>query len=149
MKKNTERKIAIILCACVIGLLAIAIIPKNVVRISNAVVNENNNIRELMAKEKAEIERILFNLTAMAVEKFHELFVNQRTICQIDFLVAKAKLALKMNAITPKINNKNYVVIEKETICLSWNELYDLDVQGSKFGDIINLIDILWTNFEI
>ena len=42
MKKNTERKIAIILCACVIGLLAIAIIPKNVVRISNAVVNEKN-----------------------------------------------------------------------------------------------------------
>ena len=39
--------------------------------------------------------------------------------------------------------------IEKETICLSWNELYDLDVQESKFGDIINLIDILWTNFEI
>lgn len=79
----------------------------------NAVVNENNNIRELMAKEKAEIERILFNLTAMAVEKSHELFVNQRTICQIDFIIAKAKLALKQNAITPKINDKNYVVIEK------------------------------------
>ena len=79
----------------------------------NAVVNENNNIRELMAKEKAEIERILFKLTAMAVEKSHELFVNQRTICQIDFIIAKAKLALKQNAITPKINDKNYVIIEK------------------------------------
>ncbi|MEE1043396.1 MAG: endonuclease MutS2, partial [Clostridia bacterium] len=79
----------------------------------SAVVNENNNIRELMAKEKAEIERILFTLTAMAVEKSHELFVNQRTICQIDFIIAKAKLALKQNAITPKINDKNYVVIEK------------------------------------
>ena len=79
----------------------------------SAVVNENNNIRELMAKEKAEIERILFSLTAMAVEKSHELFVNQRTICQIDFIIAKAKLALKQNAITPKINDKNFVVIEK------------------------------------
>lgn len=79
----------------------------------NAVVAENNNIRELMAREKAEIERILFSLTAMAVEKSHELFVNQRTICQIDFIIAKAKLALKQNAITPKINDKNYVVIEK------------------------------------
>lgn len=79
----------------------------------NAVVNENNNIRELMAKEKAEIERILFTLTSMAVEKSHELFVNQRTICQIDFIIAKARLALKQNAITPKINDKNYVVIEK------------------------------------
>lgn len=79
----------------------------------SAVVNENNNIRELMAKEKAEIERILFNLTSMTVEKSHELFVNQRTICQIDFIIAKAKLALKQNAITPKINDKKYVVIEK------------------------------------
>ena len=79
----------------------------------SAVVNENNNIRELVAKEKAEIERILYNLTAMAVEKSHELFVNQRTICHIDFILAKAKLALKQNAITPKINDKNYVIIEK------------------------------------
>lgn len=79
----------------------------------SAVVNENNNIRELMAKEKAEIERILFNLTSMTVEKSHELFVNQRTICQIDFIIAKAKLALKQNATTPKINDKKYVVIEK------------------------------------
>ena len=79
----------------------------------NAVVSENNNIRELMAKEKAEIERILYDFTVRAVEISHELFVNQRTICDIDFIVAKAKLALKMNAITPKINNKGYVVIEK------------------------------------
>ena len=40
-------------------------------------------------------------------------------------------------------------MMNKETICLSWDELYNLDIQGSKFGDIINLIDILWTNFEI
>ena len=79
----------------------------------SAVVSENNNIRQLMAKEKAEIERILYSLTAMAVEKSHELFVNQRTICEIDFIIAKAKLALKLNAITPKINDKGYVVIEK------------------------------------
>ena len=79
----------------------------------NAVVSENNNIRELTAKEKAEIERILYDFTVRAVEISHELFVNQRTICDIDFIVAKAKLALKLNAITPKINNKGYVVIEK------------------------------------
>ena len=79
----------------------------------NAVVSENNNIRELMAKEKAEIEKILYNFTAMAVEKSHELFVNQRTICAIDFIIAKAKLALKQNAISPKINDRGYVVIEK------------------------------------
>lgn len=79
----------------------------------NAVVSENNRIRELMAEEKAEIEKILYNLTAMAVERSHELFVNQRAICDIDFLFAKAKFALKINAVTPRINNSGYIVLEK------------------------------------
>ncbi len=79
----------------------------------SSVVSENNNIRELKAKEKNEIEKILCELTAEAVEKSHELFVNQRMICEIDFLMAKAKLAIKQNAITPKVNDKGYVVIEK------------------------------------
>lgn len=79
----------------------------------NAVVSENNAIRELAAKEKAEIERILYDFTASAVEKSHELFVNQRIICEIDFIMAKAKLAIKMNAVTPKVNSAGYVVIEK------------------------------------
>lgn len=79
----------------------------------NSVVSENNNIRELMGKEKAEIERILYGLTAMAVEKSHELFVNQRTICEIDCIFAKARLALSQNAISPKINENGYVVINK------------------------------------
>ena len=79
----------------------------------NAVVSENNAIRELSAKEKAEIERILYEFTASAVEKSHELFVNQRIIAEIDFIMAKAKLAVKMNAVTPKINDGGYVVINK------------------------------------
>jgi len=79
----------------------------------NAVVSENNNLRELASAEKTEIEKILFTFTAEAVERSHQLFVNQRIICDLDFIFAKAKLAVKMNAITPKINNKGYVVIEK------------------------------------
>ena len=79
----------------------------------NAVVEENNKLRELSAMENAEIERILYEFTSKAVEKSHELFVNLHTICDIDFLLSKAKLALKMDAITPKINDKHYIVIEQ------------------------------------
>ena len=42
MKKKMEHKGILLFCISVIGLLIIAIIPKNVVTISNAVVNENN-----------------------------------------------------------------------------------------------------------
>lgn len=79
----------------------------------NAVVSENNAIRELAAKERAEIEKILYEFTAAAVENSHELFVNQRIIADIDFLFAKAKLAVKMNAVTPKINRSGRIVINK------------------------------------
>jgi len=79
----------------------------------NAVVNANNQLRELDIKEQAEIERILAELTAKVSEIIHELFVNQRTIADLDFLFAKAKLALKMKANTPNINNKGIIKIEK------------------------------------
>ncbi len=79
----------------------------------NAVVNANNQLRELDIKEQAEIERILAELTAKVSEIIHELFVNQRTIADLDFLFAKAKLALKMKANTPSINKKGIIKIEK------------------------------------
>lgn len=79
----------------------------------NAVVTANNQLRELDVKEQAEIEKILAELTAKISEIVHELFVNQRTIADLDFLFAKAKLALKMKANTPKINNKGIINIEK------------------------------------
>lgn len=42
MNKKLERKVILLFCAGIIALLIIAIIPKNAVTISNAVVNENN-----------------------------------------------------------------------------------------------------------
>jgi len=79
----------------------------------NVVVNANNHLRELDIKEQAEIERILAELTSKVSEIIHELFVNQRTIADLDFLFAKARLALKMKANTPSINDKGIIRIEK------------------------------------
>jgi len=79
----------------------------------NAVVSANNLLRELAAKEKNEIEKILQNLTLIIADRVHDLFVNQKNIAEIDFLLAKAKLALKMNAIIPRLNDEGIIAIEK------------------------------------
>lgn len=79
----------------------------------NAVVEANNNLRELEIKENAEIERILAELTVLVSEITHELFVNQRMIGEIDFIFAKARLAIKLNAVIPKLNDKGIIKIIK------------------------------------
>lgn len=79
----------------------------------NAVVNENNRLRELAAAEKNEIQRILASLTEAVSGIIHMLFVNQRVLTKLDFLFAKAKLAVKMNAVIPIINNNGIIDIKK------------------------------------
>lgn len=78
-----------------------------------AVVAANNTLRELAAREKAEIERILAELSAKVAEMADALFVNQRVIAELDFLFAKAKLATKLKAVIPVINDKGIVNIIK------------------------------------
>lgn len=61
-------------------------------------VNANNEIRELLSAEKAEIERILYELSADCAGYSAELAVNYEMLTSIDLIFAKAKLALEMKA---------------------------------------------------
>ncbi|MBQ2754917.1 MAG: endonuclease MutS2 [Clostridia bacterium] len=79
----------------------------------NAVVNENNKLKELAVAEAREIDRILGELTLMVEPLIHNLFVNQHNITEIDLAFAKGRLALKMNAIVPIINRDKYINIVK------------------------------------
>lgn len=79
----------------------------------NAVVQANNTIRELEVKERAEIERILAELSSMVAEITHALFVNRKMIGEIDFIFAKARLAVKMDAVIPKLNDRGVINIIK------------------------------------
>jgi len=77
----------------------------------NTVVNENNKLKELAVQEKNEVEKILLALTAEVSGIVHMLFVNQRNITTLDFIFAKAKLAIKMRAVVPVINDEKKIVI--------------------------------------
>jgi DNA mismatch repair protein MutS2 len=76
------------------------------------IVTLNNELKELKIKENLEIERILRELTALIGEKALEIKKNQSLLAKLDFIFAKGKLAVKMRAIEPKINNNGIVRIK-------------------------------------
>lgn len=78
-----------------------------------AVVEANNKIRELITAENAEIERILQALSCKVAEKVTELTLDQALISEIDFLSAKATLAIEMKASRPILNTQGRVVLRK------------------------------------
>lgn len=77
------------------------------------VVEANNKIRELRVKEKEEIERIVMVLSSLCAEKSDIIVYDVKELSEIDFIFAKASLALKMNAKKPQINDCGHIKIVK------------------------------------
>ena len=72
-------------------------------------VNANNALRELELKEKKEIERILAELSAEAAAHREDITENVRYLVRLDVIFAKAKLAYRMRAWAPEMNDKGLV----------------------------------------
>ena len=69
-----------------------------------AIVEANNDIRQLELEEREEIQRILQELSE-EVGQYPEAFAeNERLFGQLDFIFAKAKLASDQNAVRPKLS---------------------------------------------
>lgn len=77
-----------------------------------AVVELNNDIKELLLKEKAEIERILSELSKVVSSNGDELLINNENIAYLDYLMAKAKFGLDLNGSIPEINDKGVVSLK-------------------------------------
>ncbi len=78
-----------------------------------SVVNANNELHELEIKEKAEIERILMELSENVAEIAEVLDLNYDTLIHLDFVLAKARLALDMNAVCPHLSQEGHINIRK------------------------------------
>ena len=78
-----------------------------------AVVDANNELHALGIKEKAEIERVLAQLTELVAEISESVEFDYRLICDIDLLFAKAKLGLSQKAVCPIVNNNGVIAINK------------------------------------
>lgn len=78
-----------------------------------AIVSLNNQLKELALQEKEEIEVILATLSASCSEHIAALGHNLKLLTQLDFIFAKAGLAIDMNASRPLFNNEHYIQIRK------------------------------------
>ncbi len=78
-----------------------------------AVVKLNNDLRELAAKEKEEIEKILGELSNQCAEYQEELSTNITVMTHLDFVFAKANLSRSYSGTEPLFNEKGYINIKK------------------------------------
>ena len=71
-----------------------------------AAVKANNELRELAAKEKLEIERILAELSAECAEHADDFSEDCVLLVRLDLIFAKARLAYKMDASAAELSDK-------------------------------------------
>ena len=69
-------------------------------------VNANNALRELELKEKKEIQRILAEMSAEAAAHREDIELNFRMLVKLDVIFAKARLAYRMRAWAPLMNDR-------------------------------------------
>ena len=78
-----------------------------------AVVNLNNDLKELYAKEQEEIQVILARLSVEVAEYIDEIRTNYQVLSELDFIFAKGALALSMNGSKPMFNTNGYIHIRQ------------------------------------
>lgn len=104
-----------------------------------AVVELNNELRELELKEREEIERILKLLSAMVAEEAEGIANNQYLLQELDFIFAKGKLALEMKATKPILNDRGYIDIKKARHpLLNVKDIVAIDIHlGKDFNSLV------------
>jgi len=103
------------------------------------VVNINNELRELAAREKQEIERILMELSAEVSDYGGDLENDFEILVKLDFIFAKAKLSYKLEAIEAKLSEDMIVVLNNARHpLLPANEAVPVDIRlGGEFDTLV------------
>ena len=70
------------------------------------VVKANNELRELLAKEKKEIERILAELSALAAAQREDISEDYQLLVWLDGIFARGQLSLRMGGSQPRLSER-------------------------------------------
>ncbi len=104
-----------------------------------AVVDANNELKSLAAKEKYEIERILAALSASVGEYSSLISLNYHNITELAFIFAKASLAISMRAVKPIITKERRVELKRARHpLLDKNTVVPIDVSvGDEYDTLV------------
>ena len=109
-----------------------------------SIVKLNNDIRELENKEQAEIEVILANLSMEAAGYMDTIRYNLENMVELDFIFARASLAMEMNANEPLFNTEGRIRIRKgRHPLIDKTNVVPIDIV---LGDTIDLLIITGPN---
>lgn len=104
----------------------------------SAVVNLNNQIRELLLEEQKEIEIILATLSQSVSGYTVEIARNQEIMTELDCIFAKAHLALSQNATEPIFNTEHIINIRKgRHPLLDAKKVVPIDIRLGKDFDLL------------
>ncbi len=78
-----------------------------------AVVNLNNELKELAAKEAMEIEKILARLSEQVAQSKDALESNVEVLTKLDFIFAKASFAKSYDGTQPELNTNGYTNLKQ------------------------------------
>ena len=78
-----------------------------------AIVKLNNEIRELELKEQTEIESILASLSEQAALHLEVIGYDLENLAELDFIFARAALAMDMNGSEPLFNTEGRIALRK------------------------------------
>ena len=103
-----------------------------------AAVKANNELRELAAKEKTEIERILAELSADCAAHAEDIASDYSYLITLDGIFARAKLSYKLNGIEPELREKGVVLRRARHPLLPKNKAVPISLElGEDFDTLI------------
>ena len=97
-----------------------------------AVVQLGNELREIILKEKREIERIIQHLSSLITAKLQEIEVLYEAVAKVDFILAKARLSEDMEAGSPIVANKPELKLVKARHPLLTGNVVPISVELGK-----------------
>jgi len=104
-----------------------------------SVVEIGNELKQLIAQEHAEIERILKALSAQIAPDAPAMADNLAILAQLDFAFAKGALAREMFAVEPKINGEGRIkIVRGRHPLIDPQKVVPLDIRlGADFTSLI------------
>ncbi len=99
----------------------------------------NNEMINLNASEAIEIDKILYRLSSMLYPIVSELKNCADTIGKLDFIFAKAKYSIKLNAIEPHLNDEKFIeLVSARHPFIDESKVVPIDVNlGKNFSTLV------------
>lgn len=103
-----------------------------------AAVKANNELRELAAREKQEIDRILAELSADCAEHQDDIASDYGLIVRLDVIFAKAKLSYQLNCQEASLEGRGIVLHRARHPLLDQSKAVPIDLElGEEFDTLV------------